>query len=192
MHNCCNFSMNFDIRSFFSSAGRIDSTDTPTLSVEEISKINTALVNCSVRASYTRWTDGDRLAIGEYANTHTIKRTVEKFTSKYPSLTRQTVRNFKAVYIEHTKKVQELVSIQPDVDVTKIELPTTKKRGRPTVLPQKVLDLCVQLIDSLRLKGAVISGSVIKGIVVGVIEAKFPNLMDKDDVNYVNVRQVLR
>ena len=51
--------------------------------------------------------------------------------------------------------------------------------------------MCVELIDSLRLKGAVISGSVIKGIVVGKIEAKFSNLMEKEDVNYDNVRQVL-
>ena len=51
--------------------------------------------------------------------------------------------------------------------------------------------MCFELIDSLRLKGAVISGSVIKGIVVGIIEAKFSNLMEKEDVNFDNVRQVL-
>ena len=80
----------------------------------------------------------------------------------------------------------------PPPDVTKIELPTiTKKRGRPTVLPLKHLNMCVELIDSLRLKGAVISGSIIKGIVVGIIEANFSNLMEKEDVNYDNVRQVL-
>ena len=51
--------------------------------------------------------------------------------------------------------------------------------------------MCVELIDSVRLKGAVISGSIIKGIVVGIIEAKFSNLMEKEDVNFDNVRQVL-
>ena len=92
-----------------------------------------------------------------------------------------------------TKRVQDFVKVEPDLDlsVTKIELPTSKKRGRPTVLPLKHLDMCFELIDSLRLKGAVISGSVIKGIVVGIIEAKFSNLMEKEDVNYDNVRQVL-
>ena len=84
-----------------------------------------------------------------------------------------------------------MIEVEPDLDVTKIELPTTKLRGRPTVLPLKLLDMCVELIDSLRLKGAVISGSVIKGTVVGIIEAKFSNLMEKEDVNYDNVRQVL-
>ena len=91
-----------------------------------------------------------------------------------------------------TKRVQDFVEVEPDLDVTKIELPTSKKRGRPTVLPLKHLDMCFELIDSLRLKGAVISGSVIKEIVVGIIEAKFSNLMEKEDVNYENVRQVLQ
>ena len=77
-----------------------------------------------------------------------------------------------------TKRVQDFVEVEPDLDVTKIELP---KRGRLTVLPLKHLDMCVELIDSLRLKGAVISGSVIKGIVVGIIEAKFSNLMEKEE-----------
>ena len=52
--------------------------------------------------------------------------------------------------------------------------------------------MCVELIDSLRLKGPVISGSVINGIVVGMIEAKFSNLRKKGGrFNYDNVRQVL-
>ena len=106
----------------------------------------------------------DRLAIGKYACAHTIKEVVYKFISKHSSLTRQTVRIFKVIYIGHTKRVQDLIEVEPDLVVTKIELPTTKKRGRPrpTVLPLKHLDMCVELIDSLRLKGAVISGNVIK------------------------------
>jgi hypothetical protein len=184
--------MSSDIRCFFSSSGgRVNSTDAPTFSSDELSKLNKALVNCSTRTSYTRWTDQDRLAIGEYAVTHTIKDTVDKFISKHPSLKRQTVRNFKAVYIEHSKRLQDIAESVPDLDISTIELPTTKKRGRPTVLPLKLLDLCVELIDSLRLKGAVISGSVIKGILMGVLDSKFPNLIEKEDVNYDNVRQVL-
>ena len=74
---------------------------------------------------------------GEYAYTHdTIKEVVDKFISKHPSLTRQTVRNLKAIYIEHTKRVQDLVEVEPYLDVTKIEIPNTKKRGRLTFLPQ--------------------------------------------------------
>ena len=49
-----------------------------------------------------------------------------------------------------TKRVQDFVEVEPDLDVTKIELPTiTKKRGRPTVLPLKHLDMCVELIAQL-------------------------------------------
>ena len=89
------FIMNFDIRSFFSSSsGQVNSTDAPTLSSDELWKINRALLNRSTRASYTRWTDKDRLAIGKYAYTQTIKEVVDKFISKHPSLTRQNVRNF--------------------------------------------------------------------------------------------------
>ena len=93
-----------------------------------------------------------------------------------------------------TKRVLDFVEVEPYLDVTKIELPTiTKKRGRSTVLPLKHLDMCVELIDILRLKGAVISGivTVIKGIVVGIIGNKFSNLMEKEDVNYDYVRPVL-
>ena len=104
----------------------------------------------------------DRLAIGKHACAHTIKEVVDRFISKHPSLTRQTVRIFKAIYIEHTKRVQDLIEVEPDLVVTKIVLPTTKKRGRPTVLPLKLLDMCVELIDSLHLKGTVISGNIIK------------------------------
>ena len=60
----------------------------------------------------------DRLAIGKYACAHTIKEVVDRFISKHSSLTRQTVRIFKAIYIEHTKRVQDLVEVEPGLDVT--------------------------------------------------------------------------
>ena len=44
------FSMSSDIRCFFSSSGgRVNSTDAPTFSSDELSKLNKALVNCSTR-----------------------------------------------------------------------------------------------------------------------------------------------
>ena len=59
------------------------------------------------------------------------------------------------------------------------------------MLPTAVLDFCVGLIDSLRMKGAVISAIVIWGIIGGALEARFPDLLDCASIEYRHVRQIL-
>ena len=59
------------------------------------------------------------------------------------------------------------------------------------MLPTAVMNFCVGLIDSLRMKGAVISASVIRKIIVGALEARFQDLLDCASIEYRHVRQIL-
>jgi hypothetical protein len=78
-----------------------------------------------------------------------------------------------------------------DIRLSSLLIIIIKKQGRPTVLPTAVMDFCVGLIDSLRMEGALISASVIRGIIVGALEARSPDLLDCASIEYRHVRQIL-
>ena len=185
-----------DIREYFQSRSTEVNSSTSLaleLSTDDARMINTAIANSKRKSAYMKWTDEQRLEIGEYAchPDHSNDEILEKFRVKYPSLTRQTAQNFKKLYMNHREKFTHLTLTNPDIDISQVKIPTLKKQGRPTILPAAVMDFCVGLIDSIRMKGAVISGSVIRGIIIGALEARYPDLMDKESIEYRHVRQVL-
>ena len=59
------------------------------------------------------------------------------------------------------------------------------------MLPTAPMNFSVGLLDSFRMKGAVISASVIRKIIFGALEARFQDLLDCASIEYRHVRQIL-
>ena len=47
----------------------------------------------------------------------------------------------------------------------------SKKRGRPTLLPEELMDKTIKVIEALRLKGAPVTAQVINSVAKGIVEA---------------------
>ena len=106
---------------------------------------------------------------------------------KYPGSKRQTVNDFKLVYLELKKKQDKA-----DDGVKEI---VKKKAGHPTLLPAELMQKVVDLFSALRLKGAPVSLSVICSVARGVILANDRSLLLENgghiDLNIDRSRQVL-
>ena len=110
------------------------------------------------RKPYVKWTPEQKAKIGERAHKQGILSALKHFAGEHPNLKNQTVFEFKKAY-EKLKSSQQ--------DVTKID---SRERGRPKLLPEDLMKKTIQTVQSLRLKGAPISSSIIsangKGIVI--------------------------
>ena len=84
---------------------------------------------------------------------------MKHFAGEYPNLKKQTVFELKKAY-EKLKSSQQ--------DVTKID---SKKRGRPKLLPEDLEKKTLETVQSLRLKGAPVSSSIINAIAKGIVIA---------------------
>ena len=82
-----------------------------------------------------------------------------KFSPQFPNIKRQTVSDFKKVYLECKKK-------NNGSEVTAIE---KKKAGRPTLLPNDLMKKTIETVSALRLKGAPVSSSVINAVAKGIL-----------------------
>ena len=98
--------------------------------------------------------------IGRYASTHGVTAAIRHYQGKYLQLKKQTVFEFKASYQKQEK--------DPEKEVHKL---ATNKRGRPKLLPEKVMEKAITLIIALRLKGAPVNVNVINVITKGIVMA---------------------
>ena len=132
-----------------------------------ISRINidTTFI-CLGRKKYAKWTPQQRAEIGRYASTHGVTAAVRHYQGKYPQLKKQTVFEFKASYEKQRKDTGK--------EVHKL---ATKKRGRPKLLPEKVMEKTVTLIKALRLKGAPANVNVINAVAKGIVIANDRTLL---------------
>ena len=99
-----------------------------------------------------------RTEIGRYAATTTTAAVVKRYQLTYPTLSKQTVHEFKNAYLkekEVTKKVTVLKS---------------RKHGRTKLLPKDIMAKTIQTVKALRLKGAPVSSAVINAIAKGVMK----------------------
>ena len=111
-------------------------------------KVEETGVKCG---KYKTWTLDEEVEIGKYFITHTVGKAVHDLSHKYPGLSKQSVNDCKKVALAPTKKLN--------------------KRGRPSLLPEEIMNKTIQLVKALRLKGAPISIPVITSIAKGIIEA---------------------
>ena len=101
-----------------------------------------------------------KTAIGKYAQIHSNKRAVQKFSASlgFP-VSEATVSNFKG-------EVQKLLSDGQALE--NIELPE-RKRGRPLLLPEDIDQLTKKFIQSLRLCGSPVSSSIVVAAAKGIL-----------------------
>ena len=111
------------------------------------------------RKPYVKRTPEQRAKIGERAHKHGISSALRHFAGEYSNLKKQTVFEFK-------KACEKLKSSQQDV--TKVD---SKKRGRPKLLPEDLMKKTIETVQSLRLKGAPISSSIINAVAKGIVIA---------------------
>ena len=81
---------------------------------------------------YAKWTPQQRAEIGRYASTQGVTAAVRHYHGKYPQLKKQTVRG--------------LIQKQKDNTGKEVHKLATKKRGRPKLLPEKVMEKTITLI----------------------------------------------
>ena len=93
--------------------------------------------------------------------------TVNHLSGKYPQLTRQTVNDFKKSYNELREKSGG----------KEVNLIAKKPRGHPTLLPEEFMAKTIDVVSSLRLRGAPVSSVVITAVAKGIITANDISLL---------------
>jgi hypothetical protein len=151
---------------------------------EELSKQNTQ----KKRKSYAVWKPSERIEIAKYAKVHGCSKAEKHFKARFPDLTRQTANNF-------VKKLEALHAQSSSGGASSAEADhgeiISLKRGRKPILPEKVIDDSLTIIEALRAKGAVLKGNVIKAVVAGVLRSKYPGLTPNNFVSSETPRQMM-
>ena len=107
-----------------------------------------------------KYSPEQKAEIGRYAANTNISSAVRKYQLDFPNLRKQTVYEFKKAYLK------EKGSSGKEVTILK-----AKKRGRPKLLPEEIMNKTIKTIKVLRLKGAPISYNVINAIAKGIVVA---------------------
>ena len=106
--------------------------------------------NRSKRGKYNKWTGEERVEIARCANKNGVSQTVCLLNGKYPRLSKQMVCDFKKAFNE--AKCNTI--------------------GRcPTLLPEELIQKTTETIQTLRLKGAPVTATVINVIAKGIVMA---------------------
>ena len=116
--------------------------------------------NRSKRGKYNKWTGEERAEIARCANKNGVSQTVRLLKGKYPRLTKQTVSDFKKALNEAKRNT-----------VGEVDEIRGRKRGRPTLLPEELMQKTIETIQTLRLKGAPVSATVVSAIAKGIVMA---------------------
>ena len=96
---------------------------------EEVSKNFKKVEETGVkRGKYKTWTLDKKVEIGKYAITHTVGKAVRDRSHKYPGLSKQSASEFKKVALAPPKKLN--------------------KRGRPSLLPEEIMNKTIQLVKA--------------------------------------------
>ncbi len=111
------------------------------------------------RKTYVKWKPEQKAEIGARALKYGITSALKHFSGKYPKLTKQTVHEFKKAYEKLAAGGHPVKKIEP------------KKRGRPTLLPETLMNKTITTVKNLRLKGVPVSHSVINAVPRGIVIA---------------------
>ena len=179
-----------DLRRFFHPAPSLSSADMPTVSGTLLSTVNDE-IEAELKSTKKRvkWTSKQKAEIGRYARLYGCPQAVKHFSTSYPKLTRQTARNFKKLYADMIIQGEATPgTIDETVVIAEIK---SKRMGRPSLLPDGAIDDSIAILEALRLKGAIIKGTVIRGIVRGVLRCSYPEKSLTYTVDYETSRQMI-
>ena len=110
------------------------------------------------RSKYKKTSDEEKTEIGRYAYKHGVSAVIKYFDKKFGVLKQQTVFDYKRKYGEIAKETQS--------GGAEIK---SKKRGRPSLLPEELMSKSIEIIKSLRLKRAPVSYAVMAAVAKGVV-----------------------
>ena len=108
-----------------------------------------------------KWTCKIRAEIGCYAATTTTAAAVKRYQLTYPTLSKQTVHEFKKAYLKEKEVTNKEVTVLK-----------SRKRGRSKLLPEDIMAKTIQTVKALSLKGAPVSSAVINAIAKSVVMAE--------------------
>ena len=120
----------------------------------------------SKRGKYRNWTVEEKAEIGSFATVHVVAETLQKRKEKYPHLTKQSISDVKKAAQSAQKRTGQLPSTL-----------SSRKRGRPALMPEDLMKKTITLVEALRLKGAPVTASVINSIAKGVVIANYRSIL---------------
>ena len=121
------------------------------------------------RGPYQKHTDKEKTKIGKYALMHGATAALRHFKDRYSELKYTTICEWKKAIAAEEKKSQ-----QP---VTELK---SKKRGRPSLLPDKITTLLMKYIHAIRDAGGIINTAIVITAGLGIakrIDSRLPNVM---------------
>lgn len=154
-------------------AGHLPSTAESGLGAAEHNQVCEAVVELAdpspakkrrLRGSYTHYSPKDRALIGRYALENGNENARKHFSSKFPSLSESTVRNFRKAYKEKLSRQQKQACPQ---QVTEIP---HKPRGRPPLLLE-LDEKLIKFLRAVRSKGGIVNIHVVRATATALIES---------------------
>lgn len=109
----------------------------------------------------TQFTPTQRAQIGRYAAEHGVAPAVRHFQGHFPSLLKGTVSRMKAAY-EQKKR-------SPDAGLVEA---IGKKRGRPSILPEDILQKLEKFLILVHRRGGTVNKHVVNCILHGIVASK--------------------
>ena len=119
------------------------------------------------RGPYQKYTDKEKAKIGKYALMHGATAALRHFKDRYSELKYTTICEWKKVIAAEEKKSQ-----QP---VTELK---SKKRGRPSLLPDKITTLLMKYIHAIRDAGGIINTAIVIAAGLGIAKRIDPGLFE--------------
>ena len=119
------------------------------------------------RGSYQKYSDTERATIGNYAQMHGPTAALRHFKTQYPDLKYTTVCEWKKAIDAEQKKTQRPV----------MEL-KSKKRGRPSTLPDEITTIIMRYISAIRDAGGIINTAIVIAAGLGIVKRMDPKLLE--------------
>ena len=126
------------------------------------------------RGPYQKYTDKEKAEIGKYAMMHGATASLRHFKDRYSELKYTTICEWKKAIATEEKKIQ-----QP---VTELK---SKKRGRPSMLPDKITTLLMKYIHTIRDAGGIINTAIVIAAGLGIVKKIDPGLLECNDGHVV-------
>lgn len=132
------------------------------LDVSIISSINNSIKIPKKKITRTTYTPTQRALIGRYAAEHGVDNAVSYFEKEFKCLRKGTVSKMKTMYQEELKKRGPQTVVIETLG---------KKRGRPSILPDAVVQSLEKWIVALRQAGGAVNKHVVYAALHGIISS---------------------
>ena len=119
------------------------------------------------RGPYQKYTDKEKAEIGKYVLMHGTTAALRHFKDQYSKLKYTTICEWKRAIA-----AEEIKSQQP---VTELK---SKKRGRPSMLPDNITTLLMKYIHAIRDAGGIINTAIVIAAGLGIVKRIDPGLLE--------------